>query len=211
VFTDLTLGSDLFATGSTFDLKGILVSAQTGYNWQLGPWLAGIEGDLALTGQRGNPSFVCPGTICNPNGPVLATFDQNQQLEWFATLRGRFGMTATPNALLYLTGGIAVGGFKTAGDVYGFDPTGAPAANPFLHLSTVPGWVLGAGVETHLSRNWTGKVEYLHLDFVPISASAGNLQNMTLVAAFSSRISDDLVRAGFNYKFDWNGPVIVKY
>jgi opacity protein-like surface antigen len=210
VFTDLTLGGDLFATGSTFDLKGILLGAQTGYNWQIGRWVAGIEGDVALTGQRGNPSFICPGTTCNPNGQVVATFDQNQQLEWFATLRGRFGVTVVPDALLYVTGGIAVGGFKTAGDVYGFDPTGVPAVVPFLHLSTVPGWVAGAGIEGHLAGNWTGKVEYLHLDFMPISASAGNQLNMTLVTAFSSRISDDLLRAGFNYKFDWEGPVSVK-
>jgi opacity protein-like surface antigen len=132
-------------------------------------------------------------------------------LEWFATLRGRFGAAVTPDALVYVTGGLAVAGFKTAGTVFGFDPTGAPATNPFYHVSAVPGWVLGAGIEGHLAGHWTGKLEYLHMDFAAISASASNLQNMTLVAAFSSHVTDDVVRAGFNYKFDWDGPVIARY
>src|SRR5262249_54994629 len=71
------------------------------------------------------------------------------------------------------------------------------------------GWTAGAGIETHLSGNLTGKVEYLYLDFGSVSTSATNLLNVTPVAVnLESRVTDHIVRVGLNYKF---APFATRY
>jgi opacity protein-like surface antigen len=209
LFDDTLGGGVASATGSSFALNSVPWGAQTGYNWQFGSWLAGVEGDVQSTGKRGNSSFACPGTICNPNGPEGVGFDQT--LEWFVTLRGRIGATVTPDAIVYVTGGAAVGEFYTAGNVAAFDSNGVPATSAFSSISIKPGWTVGAGIEGHIAGNWTGKIEYLYVDFGSISASSNNQQNITLVNTFNSRITENVVRVGVNYKFDDHGAVVAKY
>src|SRR5262249_33607911 len=70
-------------------------------------------------------------------------------------------------------------------------------------LKIKPGWTVGAGVEARLFGNVTGKVEYLYMDFGTVSASVTNPLNATpITLATSSHITDNIVRAGVNYKFD---------
>ena len=57
------------------------------------------------------------------------------------------------------------------------------------------------GIEGHIAVNWTGKIECLYLDFGSISATS-NQPNVTLVHTFNSRIVDNVVCVGVNYKFD---------
>jgi opacity protein-like surface antigen/outer membrane receptor protein involved in Fe transport len=202
LFNDSTIVGATFATSASYKLQGTVFGVQTGYNFALGSWLWGIEADVQLSGQHDTPIFACPGMVCNPAGPVLAAFDQNQRLQWFGTLRGRFGALVTPDAVLFVTGGAAVAGLHTAGDVFGFDRTGAAATNPFSNITVNAGWTVGGGLEARLLGNWTGKVEYLYLDFGSITTNIDNQGVMALTAAFNSRIADQLVRAGLNYKFD---------
>jgi iron complex outermembrane receptor protein len=157
---------------------------------------------VQLSGQHDAPIFACPGPVCNPVGPVLAAFDQNQSLQRFGTLRGRFGAVVTPDAVVFVTGGAAVAGLRTAGDLFGFDPTGAAATNPFSNITVNAGWTVGGGIEARLVGNWTGKIEYLYMDSGSITTGVNNQLNMTLTAAFNARIADQLVRAGLNYRFD---------
>jgi opacity protein-like surface antigen/outer membrane receptor protein involved in Fe transport len=200
-FTDNTLGT-AYGTNAGDHVKGRMLGLQTGYNFISGAWLWGLEADLQLTGQVGNPIFTCPVGVCNPAGPVVATFDQNQKIEWFGTLRQRAGALVTPDLLVYATGGAALAGLLTSGNVYGFDPFGNPATNPFSTVSRHAGWTAGGGVEAHLGGHWTGKVEYLYTQFGSATTNANNQMNMPLTVQFNSRITDHLVRAGLNYKFD---------
>src|SRR5262249_49848630 len=49
----------------------------------------------------------------------------------------------------------------------------------------------------------TGKVEYLYMDFGTVSAAVTNAVNATPITfAASSHVTDNIVRAGVNYKFD---------
>src|SRR5262245_50432771 len=118
--------------------------------------------------------------------------------------------------MAYLTGGLAVAEIKTAGIVAGFSPFDA-AGNPnitpvgfgFHDHRTKAGWTAGAGIETHLSGNLTGKIEYLYLDFGSVLISTTNPLNATPVAVnLESRIADHIVRVGLNYKFD---PFVTVY
>jgi iron complex outermembrane receptor protein len=212
VFGDATLGAPLFATGSSDNLNGLIGGVQAGYNWQVGNWVAGIEGDIQMSGQGATPTYVCPGAACNPtivdfDAPVTASFVQGHKLDSFGTLRGRLGTTITPDVFAYATGGLAVGSIRTSVNLsgVGFDADGNPGAvsAPFSVLAIKPGWTVGAGLEGRLFGNVTGKVEYLYMDFGTVSASVTNGLNATpITLATSSRITDNVVRAGVNYKFD---------
>ena len=73
--------------------SGFAGGVQAGYNWQNGPWVFGVEGDINLTGA--DDTFA-PWKFSNP---------------WFGTLRGRVGY-AFSNVLFYGTGGLAFGELK---------------------------------------------------------------------------------------------------
>ena len=152
LFNDAFLGT-AFATSSSFGIDGKVFGIQTGYDFQVGRWVWGIEADAQLTAQHADPKFTCPDGVCNPAGPVHAAFDQSQHLEWFGTLRARFGATITPNAIVYLTGGAAVTGLRTAGTEFGFDVTGAPLFNSFSNMTINAGWTIGGGIEARLCGN----------------------------------------------------------
>src|SRR5215468_9066473 len=212
VFSDGTLGTPLFAASSSDSLKGVIGGVQAGYNWQAGNWVAGLEGDIQLSGQGATPSYVCPGAVCNPtvvdfDAPVTAKFVQGQKLDSFGTLRGRLGTTIMPDVIAYATGGLAVGAIRTAITLsgVGFDADGNPFPfdAPFSVLKIKPGWTVGAGLEARLFGNVTGKVEYLYMDFGTVSASVTNAVNATPITfAASSHVTDNIVRAGVNYKFE---------
>ncbi len=70
--------------------SGLAGGIQGGYNWQRGPWVFGVEGDLEATGAS---DTFAPWKFSNP---------------WFGTLRGRVGY-ALNNVLFYGTGGLAFG------------------------------------------------------------------------------------------------------
>jgi outer membrane immunogenic protein len=70
--------------------SGFVGGAQAGYNWQTGPWVFGVEGDLQATGAS---DTFAPWKFSNP---------------WFGTVRGRAGY-AFSNILFYGTAGLAFG------------------------------------------------------------------------------------------------------
>jgi opacity protein-like surface antigen len=131
-------------------------------------------------------------------------FEQSQKLEWFATLRGRLGAMVTPGAIAYVTGGLAVGEVMTPGTVFGFDGDGNPVNTIVSSHNTKAGWTAGGGVEARLFGNWTGKLEYLYLDLGTITTVPTPAPASTVATAFNSRVTDNVVRLGVNYKFDPN-------
>jgi opacity protein-like surface antigen len=209
IFSDPASGAQLFGTRTSRDLDGAIGGAQAGYNWLAGIWLAGIEGDLNYSGQRAKLNALCPGEICNPaligvigEPSVIANFEDGQKLEWFATLRGRLGFTVTPDAIAYVTGGLAVGEVMTAGTVFGFDGDGNQVNTIVSSHNTKAGYTLGGGIEGRLVGNWTAKIEYLYLDLGTVTTIPAPAPGATTAAAFNSRITDNLLRVGVNYKFD---------
>ena len=80
-----------------------------------------------------------------------------------------------------------------------------PVAASFSDSSTKIGWTLGAGLEGVLSGNWTGKIEYIYVDLGTVSGAFATpivtTSGAFLVSRFSSRITDNILRVGVNYKF----------
>ena len=83
----------------------------------------------------------------------------------------------------------------------------------FSSSSTNVGYTVGAGVEGVIGGNWTAKLEYLYVDLGKMSGSflttIPALGGGFLTSNYSSRITDNVLRVGVNYKF--GGPVVAKY
>jgi len=74
------------------------------------------------------------------------------------------------------------------------------------------GWAAGAGIEYAVWENLSLKLEYLHADFgtteyINPAVRIGNSNFTTR----DVRLTDDIVRAGLNWRFNWAGPVVARY
>jgi outer membrane immunogenic protein len=197
---------DIFPT-STLDnrLKGAFGGAQIGYNWQIGSIVTGLEADIQSSGIRGSAR----AALVNLGGAGLGgdiTASTSSELSWFGTVRGRLGVTVTPDLLLYGTGGLAYGRVKASANVQIDNP-------PFLDSwpasisSTKTGWAAGAGTEWMFARNWSAKVEYLHIDLGSSSATAIDIvapgrEGLATTTTYSWKHHYDTLSVGVNYHFN---------
>ena len=206
-------GAVLFTSADRANMDGVIGGGQIGYNWQVQNWVWGLEADIQGSGQKGSRAYLCPTGVCTPPFGVIAVFpgpavpvSLDQKLEWFGTVRGRVGVLATPQVLFYATGGLAYGEVKNTATI-GLVPVS------FSNSDTRVGYTVGAGVEGVIGGNWTAKLEYLWVDLGrtsgPFVTALPALGGGVLTGNYSSRITDNIVRVGLNYKF--GGPVIAKY
>jgi outer membrane immunogenic protein len=208
-------GTILFASSDRSNLDGVIGGGQIGYNWQMQNWLFGLEADIQGSDERGSRAFTCPTAVCTPSAVILVApgaavpVTLNQKIDWFGTVRGRVGILASPSVLLYATGGLAYGGVQSS------EIIGLAALTGFSNSSTRAGYTVGAGIEGVIGGNWTAKLEYLYVDLgrtsgsflTPIPALGGG----SLTSNYSSRITDNVLRVGLNYKFGFGGAVVAKY
>lgn len=213
-FSNSTTGAVLSSSADSFNLPGVIGGVQAGYNWRRSNWLFGIEGDIQASGEQGNDAsrFMCAFAICQtgnpffatgalPQNPVIVT-SFNERLDWFGTVRARLGFVTAPNYVVYATGGLAFGEISTSGTITGQTGGGAVTASAFSSNATNTGWTVGGGIEGRLSAKWSAKLEYLYMDLGTVN-SVGTLPTnfIPLTVAFSSRITDNIVRAGVNYRY----------
>jgi outer membrane immunogenic protein len=193
-------GAVLFTGADKSNLNGVVGGGQVGYNWQVQNWVWGLEADIQGTGEKGSRAFLYApsGLLALVLPPVPVTL--TQQIDWFGTVRGRAGVLVSPKVLLYVTGGLAYGEVKS-GEVIGVFP-GLSTTN------TNVGWTVGAGIEGVIGGNWTAKLEYLYVDLGTVSGSFTPVAG-GVTSSYSSRITDNVLRVGLNYKF--GGPVVAKY
>jgi outer membrane immunogenic protein len=92
--------------------KGIVGGAQIGYNWQIGSLVSGLEADVQSAGLKGEAGPVTATFNINGQPAVPSALTTSHELSWFGTVRGRLGVTITPDLLIYGTGGLAYGGIK---------------------------------------------------------------------------------------------------
>ena len=116
-------------------------------------------------------------------------------------MRGRVDVLATPAVLFYATGGLAYG--EVASNI------SVGPLNSFSPNNTKVGYSVGAGVEGMFARNWTAKFEYLYIVSGSLATTVSALDGGTLVSTYSSRVTDNILRLGVNYKF--GGPGIGAY
>ena len=140
-----------------------------------------------------------------------AIFDH--KLAWFGTLRGRFGTAFTPDALAYITGGVVVGDIKTAGTVCGLRRAGNPRQLPASAItSRSAGWT---DRRSGSRRIWSaiGPASSISLHGLRLDPDRRrpSAPDATVAAFFNSRLTDNVVRLGINYKFDRSAAIVAKY
>ena len=62
------------------------------------------------------------------------------------------------------------------------------------------GWTAGGGIEGALGGGWSAKLEYLYIDLGKLEQT---LSTPAGTETFSSRVTDNIVRVGLNYR--WGG------
>jgi outer membrane immunogenic protein len=189
--------------------SGVIGGAQLGYNWQIGSVVTGLEADIQASGIKGSaraiPTFASNG-LTIPNG-VLSS---EQKLSWFGTVRGRVGVTVTPELLLYGTGGLAYGLVDASANFFFVSTSSAGRFEyraPASVSNTKVGWTAGAGAEWMFARNWSAKLEYLYVDLGSESAIGTVTINQVLVPPSAvgytwHNTRENIVRAGVNYHFN---------
>jgi outer membrane immunogenic protein len=217
-------------TTASQHMNGWVFGGQAGYNWQFNrSWVFGIEGDIDATGQDGTATLAPnttvtvfvppPGVAVLPTRTTTTTTTGTfeDKLPWLATLRGRIGVLPTDRVLLYVTGGLAVGEVKSTSSVastsstvlsFGTNPAPTSAGALAGSSTTQAGWTIGAGVEGAIGGNWTAKLEYLYVDLGTMNNTFVGLAPFAPLAV-SSHVTDNIVRAGINYRF--GGPVVARY
>jgi outer membrane immunogenic protein len=178
-------------------VNGPFAGLQLGYNFQRGPWVAGIEGDVQY-GNISGPASI-QSLFITGGGTTQSYIQQSYDtLNMFATLRGRLGY-AFDRFLPYVTGGAAVGMLRANGNTNAaIDPPPSFFVASKPGDQYVPGWALGGGFEYGLSDGWSIKAEYLHLGFREKHAadSSVGLEDFP-----RTKSSFDIVRGGMNYHF----------
>ncbi|HTV35256.1 MAG TPA: outer membrane beta-barrel protein [Xanthobacteraceae bacterium] len=187
-------------------LNGWLAGGQIGYNYQIGNYLVGIEGE---------------GDWANISGtsPCAVVFSCTSKVKWTADIAGRFGVVPIANLLVYVKGGVSWAGLQSSfGN--GISGTVGPitfAGDVNANLNTTQvGGLLGIGTEYMFAPNWTAKIEYTYADYgkenftVPVNAAGGvaiaggpTLAGSTsFPTSVQSQLQVHTVKFGINYLFN---------
>jgi outer membrane immunogenic protein len=178
-------------------IKGGIAGGTVGCNIQMSNFVVSGEADFSWTNKRGS---------VNDLPPFLTTSVSETREKWLDTFRGRFGY-AIDRFMIYGTAGVAVAGTTVS--------VTNPAFGTISESRDRTGWVAGLGGEFAV---WTGgafdvtlKVEYLHVGFETkqyfVSPAVTAVET---IALRDTKLTDDIVRAGLNVKFNW-GPVVARY
>ena len=175
-------------TGNNNDGR-FLGGVQGGADYQFAPnWVLGVEGQYSWLGNNNNGVIFPGGFIYNNNQRAIGS----------AT--ARVGYTWGPG-LLYVKGGYAYSDYSQSLTV-----GGVPTAFT-LNSSHHDGYTVGAGVEYMFAPSWSAKLEYMYYNF-----GRTNFVTPVVLSGFgSTRIDEQTVKAGINYRFNWGGPVVARY
>ena len=159
---------------------GFLAGVHAGYNYQIGSFVIGVEGDVeGVFGDDDDGDVV----VIGPGGGVFTNYGlAGNALDWQGSIRARAGF-AFDRALIYATGGFAFGGVSGS---FGLLDSGD---------DNLTGWTLGAGIEYAFTNNLTTRLEYRYTTF----DGGNNVFNN--VSLGSNDIEFHTVRAGLSYKF----------
>jgi outer membrane immunogenic protein len=181
---------DAFGLNVSNKADGFLGGGQVGFNYQIGMFVLGAEGDFSWSGIKGGSN-----TAAIIGAPLGNTF--NTDVNWVSTLTGRAGV-AFDRWLVYGKGGVA-----WANDKFSTNRYTAPVSVEVT--DTRIGWTAGAGVEYAFAPAWSAKLEYNYMDF-------GN-RAVSFAPGTSTDIDQQIhaVKFGVNYKFGFPGAVAGRY
>jgi len=203
--------------------SGPVGGIEAGYNWQAGPnWVLGFETDFSGSGISGHGS-----ATSLVNAPFAVTTTAAQSTDWYGTIRGRAGWLATPNLLVFGTGGFAygsvadsanftsTGGFTFSGGGFAFSCVAGAPCFAGSSSTTKTGWTAGGGLEWRglwLDPHMSFKIEYQFVDLgtetvrlqgTPCPPTVCTIGGPFIASSFNAAFHNqfNVVRVGLNYQF----------
>jgi outer membrane immunogenic protein len=168
-----------FVVSSSSSKDGLSYGILSGYNYQMGQLVLGVEGDF--TGW----------TVGKVRYTAITGDFLTANSKWGGSIRGRLGYAAD-RALLYLTGGAAFISNETSIPTTGISIGGD---------GTRVGWTVGGGLDYAFTNNWFTGIEYRYSQYetktfvYPIP-----ILNLGFVG-FKQELSTNQVTARIGYKF----------
>jgi len=199
-------GFSAFNQSRRLTSSGVIGGGYAGYNWQASNWVFGIEADISALGNS-NTTATAPN-LAFPSGALLAggfVFSRSQ--DWLSTVRGRVGVLAVPNVLLYVAGGAAFAENHYAASYT--ESGGGVWRTDFRKTQT--GYTVGGGAEWMASSNWILRAEYLYVSLpgTSVVTTSPSFPPIFVVPFNWNRTDEHIGRVGIAYKF--GGPVVAKY
>lgn len=178
----------------------LLAGGEAGFNYQMGNFVVGVEGDYDWASNIHNGANLA---LATPIGPLQVTTNN----KWVSTLAARFGW-----AFDKWLGYVKAGGGWVGNDGFTIVNTATGAAFTGSNSNTQSGWLVGAGIEWAIANNWTLKVEYDYLGLNTRTFTVPPTAPFLIGDTFTTGNHDvQMVKVGLNYLFNWGGPVVARY
>jgi len=196
-------------------LHGFIGGGQAGYNYQIGNFVLGVEGDADYVDARDSYSTPTYGSVPvngTSNGSYWA--QGSAKVDDMFTLRLRAGV-AFDRLLVFATGGVAFVDEKFSQSI-GFTNSpprqiitlpvtnGATGYNAGSASTTAVTGVVGGGLEYAFDNHWSLKGEYLYAPLKSQSFTSTYVDpssNKWTITHHESLSALNVFRAGLNYRF----------
>jgi outer membrane immunogenic protein len=185
--------------------SGGMGGGQIGCDYQTSRWVFGVRGDF--------DGVNATGSGIDNNNP---RFRDESNVRGLGTLTVRAGYTVSTQFLLYASGGIAFE--RDRYNVYllsgGALTTQVAALNPGVIATgdqSRTGGVVSVGGEYLITNHWSVFAEASYLDFGTQTITLQSTQAARAFLTTDIRERKEVVRAGFNYRFNTASPVVAKY
>ncbi|HEY2359230.1 MAG TPA: outer membrane beta-barrel protein [Phenylobacterium sp.] len=184
----------LAATSNDKTKTGFVGGIEGGYNYQMGDWLFGVEGDWTFMDlKNSNDKTLVSPLLINPQ--ITYSLRQNIKTDWMVSIRPRVGYV-WGQWMGYATAGIAFSELK-------YDATFSDNRSPTDTLtasssSTKTGWAGGLGGAYAFTPNLSLKGEWLFADFGKVGSAVTN--NFVTITP-DDAVKANMFRLGLDYKF----------
>jgi outer membrane immunogenic protein len=179
--------------------QGFVGGVQFGANRRFDRFVIGAEVDYGAFNLGGHHGAA---DVQYPQFPFLYTVDTAYSTDWLLTGRGRLGWLASPDLLVFFTGGLAVSDVKVSNSFFDRNGVVVGAQGGSTSSRTKLGYTLGGGFEFAVSGPWSIKAEYLYVDLGK-STVASSIGFVGLTNPFDTSVdlTANVGRIGINYSF----------
>ncbi len=176
-------GGTMTNTEGSVNGKGGLAGGQGGCNYQDGNWVFGVEGEGYWSGIKTTTNSSDIPSVLNT---TFATFGNTLSNKNDFTIAARAGITFD-RTLIYGKGGWAWGSFSRTS--FNQCCSVGSTLSTSAMSGTLDGFLVGAGIEHALTRNWTVKLEYNFIGFGAKELSVTGCQNAVCAVTGTSSLS----------------------